>query len=289
MPLFSSFSSASIQNFGGRATRLISNVAGTTYFVSGLQIGGGGGGNQGGGGGGGWRAFGMTAIRTGIVYTATVGAGGVNYGAGPAAGNGGNTQFELTGGEDAWGGTLLNLNLAQGGGASSGPGRLGGSGGGGDPGAGGGAGIPGQGNDGAGAGGFSGSPAGGGGGAGGVGDGPAFRDDPGNGGASNTWPQTGATAYAGGGGGGAFNGTAGNGGGGGAGNGGRNGSLGNAGIAGSGGGGGGGYSNGLIGHSGGSGTIILSYVGSQRGTGGTVSSASGNTYHTFITTANYVA
>jgi len=41
--------------------------------------------------------------------------------------------------------------------------------------------------------------------------------------------------------------------------------------------------------SGGSGIIIIRYAGAQRGTGGTVTSSGGYTYHTFNSTGNYVA
>jgi hypothetical protein len=41
--------------------------------------------------------------------------------------------------------------------------------------------------------------------------------------------------------------------------------------------------------SGGSGVVILRYSGAQRGTGGTVTSAGGNTIHTFLTSGTYTA
>jgi hypothetical protein len=41
--------------------------------------------------------------------------------------------------------------------------------------------------------------------------------------------------------------------------------------------------------SGGSGIVIISYPGSQRGTGGTVTSAGGNTIHTFTSSSTYTA
>jgi hypothetical protein len=43
------------------------------------------------------------------------------------------------------------------------------------------------------------------------------------------------------------------------------------------------------GASGGSGIAIISYPGSQRGTGGTVTSANGNTIHTFTSSGTYTA
>jgi hypothetical protein len=41
--------------------------------------------------------------------------------------------------------------------------------------------------------------------------------------------------------------------------------------------------------SGGSGTVVISYTGSQRGTGGTVTSSGGNTIHTFTSSGTYTA
>jgi hypothetical protein len=40
---------------------------------------------------------------------------------------------------------------------------------------------------------------------------------------------------------------------------------------------------------GGSGIVIIRYAGSQRGTGGTVTSAGGFTYHTFTSSGTYTA
>jgi hypothetical protein len=40
---------------------------------------------------------------------------------------------------------------------------------------------------------------------------------------------------------------------------------------------------------GGSGIVILRYIGSQRGTGGTITSAGGYTIHTFTTSGTYIA
>jgi hypothetical protein len=45
----------------------------------------------------------------------------------------------------------------------------------------------------------------------------------------------------------------------------------------------------LTGGSGGSGIAIIRYLGAQRGTGGTVTSAGGYTYHTFTSSGTYVA
>jgi hypothetical protein len=40
---------------------------------------------------------------------------------------------------------------------------------------------------------------------------------------------------------------------------------------------------------GGSGVVIIRYAGSQRGTGGTVTSAGGYTYHTFNSSGTFTA
>ena len=60
------------------------------------------------------------------------------------------------------------------------------------------------------------------------------------------------------------------------------------GNTGSGGGGSGGYSGG-VGGSGGSGIVILRYVGSQRGTGGSVATTGGYTYHLFTGSGSFTA
>jgi hypothetical protein len=61
---------------------------------------------------------------------------------------------------------------------------------------------------------------------------------------------------------------------------------------GSGGGGGGANSGGGGGHAGGaggSGLVIIRYVGSQRGTGGTVTTSGGYTIHTFTSSGTFTA
>jgi hypothetical protein len=64
--------------------------------------------------------------------------------------------------------------------------------------------------------------------------------------------------------------------------------TGSNGSANSGGGAGGGRDNpGVFGGNGGSGVVILSYLGSQRGTGGTVTSSGGYTIHTFTSSGTY--
>ena len=59
----------------------------------------------------------------------------------------------------------------------------------------------------------------------------------------------------------------------------NNGSNGSSNLGGGGGGGGGGQNQ--YGGNGGSGVVIIRYLGAQRATGGTVTSAGGYTYHTF--------
>jgi hypothetical protein len=55
------------------------------------------------------------------------------------------------------------------------------------------------------------------------------------------------------------------------------------------GGGGGAGGQSASGAAGGSGVVIISYAGSQRGIGGTVTSSGGNTIHTFTSSGTYVA
>ena len=67
-----------------------------------------------------------------------------------------------------------------------------------------------------------------------------------------------------------------------------------AGTANTGGGGGGGGMNsagsvGSAGGNGGSGIVIIRYLGAQRATGGTVTSAGGYTIHTFTSSGTYTA
>ena len=66
--------------------------------------------------------------------------------------------------------------------------------------------------------------------------------------------------------------------------------AGTAGTANTGGGGGGAFNPGSpAGGAGGSGIVIISYLGSQRGTGGTVTSSGGYTIHTFTSSGTYTA
>ena len=270
---------------------------GIDYAVELLVIAGGGGADNdhGGGGGAGGVLYKETIISASTAYTVTVGGGGAGD-SGSNAVQGSNSVFDS--------------HTAIGGGAGSigngGAGRPGGSGGGGGgntstgrtPG---GAGVLGQGNGG-GEGGWcaSGEPGGGGGGAGAPGGSATHNtststSNAGNGGmgtyAFSGWASatsTGASGYyAGGGGGGSTNGRGGDGGlgGGGAG---TTGSTGTNGAANTG-GGGGSTGNSGTGGTGGSGIVIVRYSGSQRGTGGTVVSSGGYTYHTFTTSGTYTA
>jgi hypothetical protein len=61
-----------------------------------------------------------------------------------------------------------------------------------------------------------------------------------------------------------------------------------SGTANTGGGGGGIWEQATAG-SGGSGIVIIRYLGSQRGTGGTVTSSGGYTIHTFTSSGTYTA
>jgi hypothetical protein len=95
---------------------------------------------------------------------------------------------------------------------------------------------------------------------------------------------TGTSVFRGGGGAGASTGTPGTGGNGGGGD------QSTAGTANTGGGGGGASGDvGATGAAGGSGVVIISYLGPQRATGGTVTSSGGYTIHTFNSSGSYVA
>ena len=263
-----------------------------TYQVEYLVVAGGGSGALGGGGAGGYREA-SVAVMTGASYSILVGAGGA--GVADTRNNAGND------GSSSSIGALVS-SLGGGGGGAYGDGgvnfrngRPGGSGGGGGglftaqtntPG---GAGTSGQGF----AGGRSSSTingtAGGGGGASAVGvDGTANSAPAGNGGAGASSAITG-TAVTRAGGGGAGSSVAGSPGVGGAGGGGGGGAsaVGVGGTANTGGGGGG--SGGQTSGSGGSGIVIIRYLGAQRGTGGTVTSAGGFTIHTFTTSGTFTA
>jgi hypothetical protein len=252
--------------------------------------GGGGGGGQvsqeggGGGGAGGYLSYTSQTVTPASTYTTTVGAGGAGAAASSGATTGvqgSNSSFgSLTAAVGGGGGTTYATN-----------GGAGGSGGGGQDGTTGGAGTSGQGNAG-GTGNATYSAGGGGGGASAVGETPS-TDKGGNGGAGTAWLNS--TTYAGGGGGSvrSAGGAAGTGGAGGGADGTKNttGSA-NSGTANTGGGGGAGCAGGSTGSNGGaggSGVVIVRYSGGQKGTGGTVTSAGGYTYHTFTSSGTYTA
>jgi hypothetical protein len=267
---------------------------GGTYNVEVLLVGGGGGAAvfYSGGGGAGGLVSGTVTITRLTNYSIVVGAGGAG------SSNGTNTGSRASSGGDSF---AFNLTaLGGGGGASRLAGGSGGSGGGGgNANTAGGSGTSGQGfagGAGSGTNGISNICAGGGGGATEVGVTGVFNSVKGNGGAGSsafsTWATATSTgssgAYAGGGGGGAVAGgtvtsrSVGGIGGGGAGGFNTGITVGTAGAANTGGGaGGGGENQNTTGVSGGSGIAILRYLGAQRGTGGTVTSADGYTYHTF--------
>ena len=67
------------------------------------------------------------------------------------------------------------------------------------------------------------------------------------------------------------------------------GTVGNPGGTNTGGGGGGGNWNNANGAAGGSGIVIIRYQGTQRATGGTITSNSGYTIHTFTSSGSFVA
>ena len=274
-----------------------STLASQSYSVDYLVVagGGGGGGYHGAGGGaGGYLASSLTVTPI-STYTITVGAGG----AGAASGS---STFGANGSNSSLASTAISIG--GGGGAYQSSqfapqnGQPGGSGGGGSgamPPSGaaatGGAGTAGQGYAGGSGNGYWGSTSvagGGGGGASAVGQNASNTgNNGGNGGAGNAWSN--GTTYAGGGGGRGET-TKGTGGLGGGGNGGDNSTPASSATTNTGGGGGGGHTS-IAGNggNGGSGIVIIRYLGSQRGTGGTLASANGYTYHTFTTSGTFTA
>jgi len=258
-----------------------------SYSIDYLIVAGGGAGgfDRGGGGGAGGLVTGSATVITGDSAVATIGAGATSnttY-ANPVRGGdsslgGFTTAVGGGGGISADSGVTANQNGGSGGGGSGSTGLAGGSA------------TSGQGSAGGTA--IYAGPnygAGGGGGFSAVG-GNGTTTVAGNGGAGSNWQSLG-TFYAGGGGGGTYQaGTPGTGGtgGGGAGGAGGSGNQGVAGTANTGGGGGGGSGSPAIrGGNGGSGIVIVRYLGSQRGSGGTVTSAGGYTYHTFTSSGTY--
>lgn len=249
------------------------------YFIA---AGGGSGGDTdaGGGGSGGFLTASFAASPS-TAYTATIGGGGATRSADWSRGNsgsnstlaGGNINATAIGGGGGGSGSLASGSNAYGGSGGSG-GGAGSSWGSGHYGVG----TTGQGNSGG-----NGNSSGGGGGGGG-GAGSAGSAGPnGNGGIG---VQFAGVYYCDGGGGGHGNTTTGGSGRGGQG---FNHGGGSAGQVNSGsGGGGGGGSNG-DGGAGGSGIVIIRYAGTQRGTGGTITSSGGYTYHTFTSSGTFTA
>jgi hypothetical protein len=270
-----------------------------SYAVDYLVVAGGGGGGgvgaaQGGGGGGGGAGGYLgssSSVTPFLSYAITVGSGG-------SGGSSSGSDGRGTSGSNS---SLSSIATAIGGGGGGDADRghsgySGGSGGGmGGGGAAGstsyGTGTSGQGNNGGSAY-LAGQPYAGGGGGGAGATGGNGGTNGGTGGAGLNWQSLG-NFYAGGGGGGvnlnggSVSGGAGGNGGGGAG--GRN-TSGTAGSTNTGGGGGaGGGDTANSGANGGSGIVIIRYAGSQRGTGGTVTSSGGYTYHTFTSSGSYTA
>ena len=251
----------------------VPQAAANSGSVDYLVVGGGGGGgfDGAGGGGGGQVKTGSLSLASGS-YAVTIGNGGANATAyGAQAGTGGSTTLSLP--------TPI-VSIGGGGGGSKGAnGASGGNGGGGGH------------SNYAGAagavGGFAGGNANGDGGGGGGGAGTAGASGSAgrNGGDGVLSSISGsATYYGGGGGGGSYSGSGtglgGNGGGG-------RGGLGNSPLAvvgtpnTGGGGGGAGEAQSNPGRSGGSGVVIVRYLGSPSGTGGTITQVGGYTIHTF--------
>jgi hypothetical protein len=249
-----------------------------SYLV--VAGGGGAGAANGGGGGAGGLLTSSTTLYSGATYVVTVGAGGGGgaHATGTGATNGGNSVLSGTG--------ITTITATGGGrgGSYAEAAASGGSGGGASNGTNtGGAGTSGQGNKGGDTSTTNPFSAAGGGGAGAAGANVSGSASASSGGIGLTSSITGtSTYYAGGGGGGSNGGTASSGGlgGGGA------GAVNNPGVPGTAntGGGGGGSAGSNNGATGGSGTVIISYAGSQVFNGGLVTSSGGNTIHTFNAT-----
>lgn len=273
---------------------------GSSYEIEYLVIGGGGGGgatayasgSAGGGGAGGYRSsiFGESSggggsgesainVSAGNIYSISIGAGGAGAvsGSRSVATSGTNTIFD----------SITSVGGGGGGASSATAGASGGSGGGGGWTFAGGSGTLNQGYTG-GSGGGGGSPYGGG---GGGGAGAAALDGHATAGGIGvqSLANGSATYRAGGGGGGGENIAGGAGGTGGGGDGSQN-AAGLNGTDGTGGGGGGaGGVGAFAGGNGGSGLVIIRYAGSQRGTGGTITSSGGYTIHTFTSSGTFTA
>jgi len=239
------------------------------YTIEYLTVAGGGSGGSatgslrgGGGGGGGGFLEGNTQILTGTAYAITVGAGGA---ARPVANSG------LNGGDSSIG--SLVTAIGGGGGGTGTNGSAGGSGGGAGDQTGaqsGGAATAGQGFRGGNTGGSGGNGNGGAGGGGAGSQGVDGSQTSGGGGRTST--VTGNSYSSGGSGGSRSSSETG---------------ASQPANTGRGGGGGGGSSG--PGGAGGSGQVVIRYLGSQRGTGGTVTSLAGYTVHTFNSSGTYTA
>lgn len=289
----STFDVTVTDNAGNTSTRSFNIlVYGTQYTIEYLTVAGGGGGGAGhaGGAGAGGYIASSTTVNTSTGYTITVGGGGTRgvYNTSTPTNGANSSAFGSTSIGGGRGGGQNQPNNATKDGAS------GGSGGGGANayGAGtgyGGAGTAGQGNAGGNGQGGASWAGGGGGGANNAGATNASTILGGAGGNGKTWLN--GNTYAGGGGGGGGDGgsaVAGSGGSGGGGSG-RIGGAGaaSAGTANTGGGGGGARDS--HGGNGGSGVVIVRYSGSQKGSGGTITSSGGYTYHTFSSSGTYTA
>jgi hypothetical protein len=290
------------------------NLTAYSYSAEYLVIAGGGGGgtgqapstigNGGGGGAGGYRssvtgessggggsAESALTLNSGTAYTVTVGAGGTRGIADTSIATSGNDSVfgSITSTGGGRGGSYNGSPATSGSGGSGGGGAYGSNSGG--------AGTSGQGY----AGGTSYSPGdyyvgGGGGGAGAVGTSPGANQlAPGGNGVASTITGSSVTRAGGGGGGCGQNISASSGGSGGGGSGGFGTTAGTAGSTNTGSGGGGGGNQGIggttssNGGNGGSGIVIIRYLGTQRGTGGTVTSSGGYTIHTFTSSGTYTA
>jgi hypothetical protein len=279
------------------------SVVSDSYTVSFILVAGGGCGgvwHAGGGGGGGVITGTSGALISGSdSITFTIGAGGATTDTQVRGSNGSNTSAAISGT------SYVAIGGGAGGNYDTSPALSGGSGGGGNgapaPFITGASGTPGQGYSGGN--GYCCHSGGGGGGAGGAGEAGQSSTVAGDGGIGYTWLD--GNTYGGGGGGGTWDGTnlsgAGTGGAGGGGRGSYN--YNNdvtiygptPGTVNTGGGGGGSGRQGGAGGNqaayvtGGSGVAILRYLGSQRGSGGTVTSSGGYTYHKFTGTGTYTA
>ncbi len=272
-------------------------IGGQSYSVEYIIVAGGGGGAElFGAGGAGGVLTGSYTVAAATNYSFTVGAGGAGApttieGIGVVGSN--STGFSLTANGGGYGGAKVNGGSGGSGGGGGGWGGVAYTGG---------AGTAGQGNTGGNGTAVYDGAGGGGGGAGAVG-GTASLKQAGNGGNGVIWPSGGATYYGGGGGGSCWqgstsgvgtNGTGGLGGGGiGGGSTGALNAVGQAGTANTGGGGGAGVRNqnstSYGGGAGGSGVVIIRYAGAQKGSGGTVTSSGGYTYHTFTSSGTFTA